>query len=125
MAGYSDTFMDHFTSPRNSGPMEAPDVVGHVGTPGRGPYFIIALRLGGSAVSEARFQTYGCGATIAAGSVLTEMVRQRPIAECLALTADDVIAALDGVPANKLHGPALAIQALRVALKDVVGSDPL
>jgi hypothetical protein len=40
----------------------------------------------------------------------------RPIAECLALTAADVIAALDGVPPDKRHGPALAIGALRDAL---------
>jgi hypothetical protein len=45
------------------------------------------------------------------------MVWGRPVAECLAITADDVIAALEGVPPNKLHGPALAVQALREALK--------
>lgn len=80
---------------------------------------MMAVRVGEGVVREARFQTYGCGATIAAGSMLTEMVRQRPVAECLALTEADLIAALEGVPPNKLHGPALAIGALRDALTKV------
>jgi nitrogen fixation NifU-like protein len=77
---------------------------------------ILYLRLAEGAVAEARFQTFGCGVSIASGSVLTELIPRRPITECLALTAADVIAALDGVPPDKRHGPALAIGALRDAL---------
>ena len=29
MGKYSDTLMDHFMAPRNSGPLESPDVTGH------------------------------------------------------------------------------------------------
>jgi nitrogen fixation NifU-like protein len=38
------------------------------------------------------------------------------IEECRELTAEDLIEALDGVPPDKLHCPALAIGALRDAL---------
>lgn len=121
MGQFSDTFMDHFSSPRNSGPMEPADLVGHAGAPGRGPFLILYLRMGDGRVSEAKFQTYGCGATIAAGSMLTEMIAGRSIHDCLELTDQSLIDALDGVPANKLHGPALAITALRDALKGYSG----
>jgi nitrogen fixation protein NifU and related proteins len=117
MGKYSDTLMDHFTSPRNSGPMEASDLVGHAGSPGRGPFLILYLRMDGETVARATFQTHGCGPTIASGSVLTETVAGRTVAECLGLTDQDIIDALDGVPGHKLHGPALAIAALRDALK--------
>jgi nitrogen fixation NifU-like protein len=116
MGKFSETLMDHFLSPRNSGPMENPDAVGHAGTPGRGAFMILYLRVAEGAIAEARFQTVGCGVSIASGSVLTELIRGWLIAECLALTATDVIAALDGVPPDKLHGPALGIDALRDAL---------
>jgi nitrogen fixation NifU-like protein len=116
MGKYSETLMDHFLSPRNSGPMENPDAVGHAGTPGRGAFMILYLRLAEGAIAEARFQTFGCGVSIASGSVLTELIQGRPITECLALAVTDLIAALDGVPPDKLHGPALAIGALRDAL---------
>jgi nitrogen fixation NifU-like protein len=116
MGKYSETLMDHFTAPRNSGPMLDPDAVGHAGTPGRGAFMILYLRLAEGIVAEARFQTVGCGVSIASGSVLTELILGRPIADCLALEATDLIAALEGVPSNKLHGPALALGALRDAL---------
>ncbi len=48
--------------------------------------------------------------------MLTEMIVGRTIAECRELKVEDLIGALDGVPPDKLHCPALAIGALRDAL---------
>ena len=110
--------MDHFAAPRNSGAFESPDATGHAGSPGRGPFLILYLRMKGNQVQAAKFQTYGCGPTIACGSVLTEMITGRSVADCLQLTAQSLIDALDGVPPDKLHSPALAIAALRDALKE-------
>jgi nitrogen fixation NifU-like protein len=118
MGKYSDTLMDHFTAPRNSGALDSPDVTGHAGTPGRGPFLILYLRMHGDKILAAKFQTYGCGPTIACGSVLTELITGRSISDCLELTPQSLIDALDGVPADKLHSPALAIAALRDALKE-------
>lgn len=118
MDKYSDALMEHFLSPKNTGALEVPDRTGHAGAPGRGPFMILYLRFDDGHVAEARFQTYGCGSTIASGSVLTEMILGRTIPECLALTAEDLIEALDGVPSDKIHGPHLAITALRDALKE-------
>ena len=117
MGKYSDTLMDHFMAPRNSGPLESPDVTGHAGTPGRGPFLILYLRIEGGHVVAAKFQTYGCGSTIACGSMLTEMIIGRSLEECSRLTPETLIERLDGVPSDKLHSPALAIGALRDALK--------
>jgi nitrogen fixation NifU-like protein len=117
MGKYSDILMDHFFAPRNGGRMEGPDRVGQAGTPGQGPFMVLYLRLDGDRVTEARFQTYGCGPAIAAGSMLTVLVTGRTVAECLALTAEELTEALGGVPPEKQHCPALAIQALRAALQ--------
>jgi nitrogen fixation NifU-like protein len=118
MSGLSNILMEHFATPRNQGPMEDPDLIGLVGTPGNGPFLLLCVRLKDSCVVEAKFQTYGCGASIAAGSVLTEMIRGRSVKECLALTTEELTAALGGVPPNKLHCPALAIGALKNALRE-------
>ncbi len=125
MGKFSDTLMDHFTSPRNSGPMDSPDATGHAGFPGRGPFLILYLRIQDDRIHAARFQTYGCGPTIACGSMLTELIAGHTVAECLQLTTEEVIAALDGVPAEKLHSPALAIAALRDALKSYIPADSI
>jgi nitrogen fixation NifU-like protein len=97
--------------------MEDADLTGHAGTPGRGAFLILFLKVQDDRIAAAKYQTYGCGPTIAAGSMLTELIVGRTIAECCELTTDDLIAALDGVPPDKLHCPALAIAALQDALR--------
>jgi nitrogen fixation protein NifU and related proteins len=116
MGQFSEILMDHFNSPRNSGRMEAPDRVGIAGTPGRGPYVALYLRLTGDVISEARFQTHGCGVSVACGSMLTEMITDLAVNDCLELTPEHLSAALDGVPGTKLHCPVLAVAALKNAL---------
>jgi nitrogen fixation NifU-like protein len=116
MGKYSDILMEHFTTPRNVGRMADPDRIGLVGVPGQGPFFLLCLHLKDGRVVEARHQCHGCGATIAAGSMLTEMIVQQPLAYCQGLTVERLTDALGGVPPDKLHSPALAIEALRAAL---------
>ena len=96
--------------------MEAPDRVGIAGTPGHGPYVAVYLRLTGDVISEARFQTHGCGVSIACGSMLTELITDLAVSDCLELTPEHLSEALEGVPATKLHCPVLAISALKNAL---------
>jgi nitrogen fixation protein NifU and related proteins len=111
MCRFSEILMDHFNSPRNSGRTETPDRVGIAGTPGRGPYVALYLRLAGDVISEAQFQTHGCGVSIACGSMLTEMIVQRAADECLKLTPERLSEALDGVPGTKLRRRTLALTA--------------
>jgi nitrogen fixation NifU-like protein len=117
MGRFSETLMDHFTAPRNSGTLEAPDRTGRAGTPGQGPFMTLHLRLDGERIAGAKFQTYGCGASIAAGSMLTEMIIGRSMADCLSLTSEQLAEALGGFPPDKQHCPIMAIAALRDALK--------
>ena len=117
MGRFSETLTEHVMAPRNTGVMENPDLTGHSGSPGRGAFLILFLKVVDGRVEAATFQTYGCGPTIAAGSMLTELIMGRTIAECRKLTTDDLIAALDGVPPDKLHCPALPIGALQDALR--------
>jgi nitrogen fixation protein NifU and related proteins len=48
--------------------------------------------------------------------MLTEMIAGKSIAECRAVTVENLIEALDGMPPDKLHCPALAIGARKDAL---------
>ena len=59
------------------------------------------------------FQTYGCGPAIACGSLLSEMIIDRSTEDCLKITQKQLIEALDGVPPDKLHSPALAVGTTR------------
>ncbi len=117
MSKYSDAMMDHVMSPRNGGVMENPTLTGHAGTPGRGAFMILYLDVDSDQIRAAKYHTVGCGPTIACGSALSELVAGRSIEDCRGLTAEHLIEALDGVPPDKLHCPALAIAALQDALR--------
>lgn len=116
MEQFSEILMEHFTSPRNQGRMDSPDRVGIAGTPGQGPFMVFCLRLRDNIVVEAKYQTHGCGATIAAGSMLTELIMNKTVEECRTVSADQLTHALGGVPPDKQHCPVLAVTALRNAL---------
>ncbi len=116
MAKYSEILTEHVMAPRNGGVLENPDLTGHAGTPGRGAFMVLFLKPVGDRIAAAKYQTYGCGPTIASGSTLTEMIVGRTIAGWRELSVEDLIEALDGVPPDKLHCPALAIGALKDAL---------
>ena len=116
MSRFSEIMMDHVLSPRNGGVLEHPELTGHAGTPGRGAFLILFLRVADGRITEAKYHTVGCGPTIACGSMLSELVLGRSIAECRELTSEDLIEALDGVPPDKLHWLAIAIAAMRDAL---------
>ena len=82
MARYSPTVMEHFSEPRNFGRMEGADFVGVAGVPGQGRYLVIYMKLESRRIAEATFHCHGCGATIACGSMLTEMMTGKLAKEC-------------------------------------------
>lgn len=69
-------------------------------------------------VLQARFRTFGCAASIAAGSMLTELLAGASLTQARQLTSEAVNIALGGLPPLKVHGSVLAADALRAALED-------
>lgn len=97
--------------------MELPDSVGKGTFGGNAPRVTIYVKFDGNRVAKASFQTFGCGFTIAACSALTEWVGGRTINECLKVSSKDLIASLDGMPADKAHCAQVVVDALRDALQ--------
>ena len=122
MGRFSDVLMDHFTWPRNTGEIQSPDCIGIGGTAGQGPVIVLTLRVRDNLVVEAKCKASGCGVTVAAGSILTELILNRRIDECRCITAEQLTEALGGVPPDKLHSPILAVTALRKCCEKLTGS---
>jgi NifU-like protein involved in Fe-S cluster formation len=127
MGQYSDIVMDHFQSPRNFGVLDEPTVIGIGNFNGCPPTVALHLQIEEGRISKARFQSFTCGATIAAASVLTEMIAGRTISDCLATAEGDLIHALGGLPPGKEHSAKVVLAALRDALRKLPSegqSDP-
>lgn len=115
---YSETVMDHFKNPRNVGMIEDADGIGEVGNAKCGDIMKIYLKIDNDVITDVKFETFGCGSAIASSSMATQMIKGRPLAEALTLTNKAVAAALDGLPAHKLHCSVLAEEAVKAAVKD-------
>jgi nitrogen fixation NifU-like protein len=115
---YSPTVIDHFQHPRNLGDLDAPDAVAEVENPACGDRTRLALRIDGERIVAARFRTEGCPAAIAASSITTELILGKTLAEAGDLRDSDVVAALGGLPRNKMHCSVLAEDVIRAALED-------
>ncbi len=118
MALYSDKVFDHFRNPRNVGVIEDADGVGEVGNAKCGDIMKIYLKIENDIITDAKFETFGCGSAIASSSMATELIKGHPISDALALTNKAVVEALDGLPAHKIHCSVLAEEAIKLALKD-------
>ncbi len=116
--GYTDLVLDHFQNPRNAGEMPDPDAVGYETNPVCGDTMRLMLRINGERIVQARFQTSGCPAAIAASSVSTEMITGLELTQAGQLTKQDFARALGGLPPGKLHCSVLAADALRKAIED-------
>ena len=118
MALYTDTVMDHFMHPRNVG--EIPDAVG-VGQEGNakcGDIMKLYLKIKDGVIEDVKFETFGCGSAIASSSMATEMIKGKTIDEALAVTNRQVVEALGGLPAHKLHCSVLAEESIKSAIKN-------
>jgi len=112
---YSPTLVDHFLNPRNAGMMRDPDSVGETEDAECGDLARFFLRVRDGRAVEVRFQTYGCGPTIAAASVASELSRGRLVDELCRLEAREIERALDGLPDDRKHAADVAAGALRAA----------
>ncbi|KQC14095.1 MAG: Fe-S cluster assembly scaffold protein NifU [Methanosaeta sp. SDB] len=115
---YSDKVMDHFHHPRNVGKIENPDGVGTVGNPVCGDVMKLYIKVADGKISDARFQTFGCGAAIATSSMVTELAKGKTLDEAIAISNKEVAAALDGLPPAKMHCSMLGEEALKAAIED-------
>lgn len=118
MALYSDIVMDHFMHPRNVGEIENPDGVGQVGNAKCGDIMKMYLKIRDNVIQDVKFETFGCGSAIASSSIATEMIKGKTVEEALALTNKEVVDALGGLPAHKLHCSVLAEEAVKSAVQD-------
>ena len=118
MALYTETVMDHFLHPRNVGEIENADGIGEVGNAKCGDIMKIYLKITDGVITDAKFETFGCGSAIASSSMATELVKGRTLAGALALTNREVVESLGGLPAHKLHCSVLAEEAIKSAVKD-------
>lgn len=121
MESYSDKLLAIVADYRNGGKPEGMNAQAMVGKSKRGE---VAFRLFARINPETRvieaagFKTRGCLAMTGCASATCEMIEGKTLEEALAITVEDVRAAVDGVPAGKVNTLTFSVEAVRALVGD-------
>ena len=114
---FSEEVVKRWLNPKKMGKMEAPDGFGRITGP-CGDTLEIFLRIKKHRITDAMFMTDGCGTTITAGSMATELAVGKDIEELKKINQDLILDALGGLPEDSKHCALLASNTLKEAIKD-------
>ncbi len=116
LEGYSEKFQDEFMRPENIGRIKDPD--SYVSITGVcGDTIEIYLVVGQGRISDIRFMTDGCGATITCASYVTRTARGKSLEEALRIKPEDVDKYFEGLPEEHKHCAKLAVMTLTAAIE--------
>jgi NifU-like protein involved in Fe-S cluster formation len=114
---YSKEVNEHIANPRNVGDVENPSGVGDVTNQVCLDRIRLSIKVDNGILTEAKFKANGCPPTMAAASVLTELITGRSVKEAALMERTDIVSVLGRLPPAKMHCAMLAIDALQAALK--------
>ena len=107
------------------GEISVPDGYAHV-TGDCGDSMEVFLAIKDRRIRQARFDTLGCGFTLACGSVAMEMAEGKTVSDAMRIDASKITLALGGLPVTHEHCAELATETLRKAIQDYLyrGNEP-
>lgn len=116
MGEYTETVIEHFENPRNSGSMENPDGTGEIGDPSCGDFLKVFIKVENNIITDVKYLIKGCPASIACASIMTELAIGKDLDEAMMIENEDIVKALGGLPDHKLHCSNLGASGLKEAI---------
>jgi len=92
---YQELILDHYRRPRNKGTLERPTHSVSLNNPLCGDEIDLQLRVDGEVIKDVRFIGRGCSISQAAASMMTQLLKDKSIAEARTL-ADRMSAMMHG-----------------------------
>jgi nitrogen fixation NifU-like protein len=120
LKGYSQKFKDEFSNPKNIGQMEAEDSYVRITGP-CGDTIEMWVAIEDGKISDVRFTTDGCGATITCASYVTRATKGKTIEEALRIRPEDVVGYFEELPDEHKHCAKLAVMTLTAAIEKYRG----
>ena len=122
-----DTFLqefilDHYRNPRNYGTLEKPDIRHRESNPTCGDEIQLDIQLKDGRIADIRFSGHGCAISMAAASILTEMVKGRTLEDVKRLGKEEMLRGLR-IPVGpvRLKCALLALKVLKAGVYGIRG----
>ena len=111
---YNEHIVELFHNPRNWGkPREEEISVWYAYEGFCGDTMQFFLKINDNKIEKANFITDGCGATVAAGSQMTQLIEGKSLEFAEKITPEDINKALKGLPEDHKHCAELVIRTLK------------
>lgn len=110
---FSNKVIEHFMCPQNLYSMPDADVKSSYSESVCGDSLTIFIKVKNNIIDEISYLVYGCSAAIATSSMVSVLAKGKTLEEAMAITEQDIVDALEGLPEEKMHCSLLGIKALR------------
>ncbi|HEX5080833.1 MAG TPA: iron-sulfur cluster assembly scaffold protein [Blastocatellia bacterium] len=115
---YSNVLLDHFRNPRNYGSLHSPDAACEEFNPLCGDRIRIELEISDNRIAAARFVGDGCAISIAAASMLTELVLNADVDQGEVISGEELILSLKSeIKPSRIKCAMLPLEALRSCIR--------
>ncbi len=117
---YREEILDHFKNPRNYGQVKQARVKMRQSNASCGDVMEMSLKIKKGKVEEVRFQGEGCVISIAAGSMLTEMIKGKKIEEVEKISDKEMIERLGiKISSGRRKCATLGLEVCQKAIKKI------
>ena len=116
---YSEIVLEHFRHPHNVGALEGATATVEVVNPVCGDVLRLSVRVEEKRIVAARFKTQGCVASIAASSMLTDLLVGKTLTEARDLSPEKISDSLGGLPQATFHAAQLCADGFTALLSEL------
>ncbi|PIN85229.1 MAG: SUF system NifU family Fe-S cluster assembly protein [Candidatus Diapherotrites archaeon CG11_big_fil_rev_8_21_14_0_20_37_9] len=115
---YSEIILDLYKNPPNKGELGNPEIYADGGNPSCGDQVKFYLIIKNNTIQDIKFQGHGCAISIAAESLLTDMVKGKTINQTKKITSNDLFKELGNIIQTRIKCALLGYSVLQKAIEE-------
>jgi nitrogen fixation NifU-like protein len=100
---FNEIIVENFSNPRFAEELAQPDLTLELGNPVCGDRIEVRLQIGDGIVTKARYQAWGCAASLATGNIFCGYVDAKPVATLRATPQAQLDALLGELEPSQYH----------------------